>query len=262
MSSNPDQPDRAVVLITGAATGIGAATAAEFAARGFVVVGTDVDRAAGEQVFAELGAPHRFHLLDVRDAAAWEALLKTVVAEHGRLDILHLNAGVMMRPKGAPIMDDPLDWFTADIVRKVGSVNFEGVAFGIVAGIKLPSLRRIIITASGAALMPLDIDPCYTASKYGVLGLALALEKPLAARGIRIDVICPGAIGTSLTAPDVRDAIKQERPGFIAESVVTIATSDAPGPVWMAFTEEQGLQRYEPPGLPGMAGALDVTEHV
>lgn len=249
-----------VVLITGAATGIGAATVREFAGRGFVVVGADVDAAVGAALFAELGTPHEFRVLDVRDAAAWAALVSEVAERHGRLDVLHLNAGVMMRPKGAPIMDDPLAWFTPETYAKVRSVNLDGVAFGIMAGMNIPGLSRIVVTASGAALLPLDIDPCYTATKYGVLGLSLALEKPLAARGIRIDVICPGAIDTSLTAPDVREAIRQEDPAFIARSVATIATSDAPGPVWLAFTEKEGLQRYEVPGLPGMAGALDVTD--
>lgn len=249
-----------VILITGAATGIGAATVREFVARGFTVVGADIDRAAGEALFAELGAPHEFRMLDVRDAAAWHAIVGAIIDRLGRLDVLHLNAGVMMRPKGAAIMDDPLAWFTPETFCKVRSVNLDGVAFGIIAGMAVPGLSRIIVTASGAALLPLDIDPCYTATKYAVLGLSLALEKPLAARGIRIDVICPGAIDTSLTAPDVREVVHQEDPAFIARSVATIVTSDAPGPVWMAFTEKDGLQRYDVPGLPGMSGALDVTD--
>jgi NAD(P)-dependent dehydrogenase (short-subunit alcohol dehydrogenase family) len=249
-----------VVLITGAATGIGAATAREFASRGFVVVGADVDAESGKALFAELGAPHSFQRLDVRSADAWNAAIETIVAQYGHLDVLHLNAGVMMRPRGVPILDDPLDWLTAENYRKVMSVNLDGAAFGIIAALKHARLRQVIITASGAALMPLDLDPYYTATKYGVLGLALALEKPLSKRGVRIDVICPGAIDTGLTAPDIRTAIKQENPAFIAKSVVKIATSDDPGPIWMAFTEQQGLQRYQPPGLPGMSGALDVTE--
>ena len=249
-----------VVLITGAATGIGAATARAFAGSGFTVVGVDVDRVTGEALFAELGIPHEFHVLDVRDATAWTVLVSAIFERFGRLDVVHLNAGVMMRPKGAAIMDDPLAWFSPETWGKVRSVNLDGVAFGIMATMAVPRLSRIIVTASGAALLPLDIDPCYTATKYGVLGLSLALERPLAERGIRIDVICPGAIDTSLTAPDVREAIRQEDPAFIARSVVTIVTGDAPGPVWMAFTEKDGLQRYDVPGLPGMSGALDVTD--
>ena len=249
-----------VILITGAATGIGAATAREFAEQGFTVVGADVDRNNGEALFAELGAPHEFRVLDVRDAKAWTAAVNAIVDLYGRLDVVHLNAGVMMRPKGAAILDDPLTWLSPETFDKVRGVNIDGVAFGIMAVMAVQGLSRIIVTASGAALLPLEIDPCYTATKYAVLGLSLALEKPLAQRGIRIDVICPGAIDTSLTAPDVREAIRQEDPGFIARSVVTIVTSDAPGPVWMAFTERDGLVRYEVPGLPGMSGALDVTD--
>jgi NAD(P)-dependent dehydrogenase (short-subunit alcohol dehydrogenase family) len=260
MSENGTNEASKIFLVTGAASGIGAATACEMAKRGFTVIGTDVDRDLGEALFAELGAPHAFHLLDVCNEGDWLAVVNDVVATYGRLDILHLNAGVMMRPKGAPILDDPLEWLTADNWRKVSAVNMDGMIFGIIAALKAPGLSRIIMTASGAAIMPLDLDPYYTATKYGELGLALALEKPLAARGVRIDVICPGAIQTGLTAPDIEVAVKQERPEFIAESVATIVTGDAPGPVWMAFTEAQGLERYQPPGLPGMSGALDVTE--
>lgn len=260
MTSNEPAHQGEVILITGAATGIGAQTAREFASRGFTVIGADVDDAAGQKLFAELGASHEFQRLDVTDAVAWDTVVSNVRGKHGRLDVLHLNAGVMMRPKGAPILDDPLNWLTVDIWRKVNSVNMDGMVFGIIAALKQPGIRQIILTASGAALMPLDLDPYYTATKYGELGLALALEKPLAARGIRIDVICPGAIDTGLTAPDIREAVKQESPDFIARSVVQIATSDEKGPVWMAFSEAQGMQRYDPPGLPGMSGALDVTE--
>lgn len=251
---------QSVALVTGAATGIGAAAARALAADGMTVVGTDVDIARGETFFGELGNPHCFLPLDVRDPAAWQATVSQVIERFGRLDFLHLNAGVMSRPKGAPLMDDPLLWFTADGYRKVMDVNLGGVAHGIAAGLSAPSLSRILITASGAAILPLDLDPFYTASKFGVLGMGLALVPPLAARGIRLDILCPGAIGTDLTAPDIAAAIHQEPVDFIGAAVATLAKTDDPGPVWLAFTEAEGLRRYELPGLPGLTGALDVTD--
>ena len=129
-----------VVLITGAATGIGAATARAFAGSGFTVVGVDVDRVTGEALFAELGIPHEFHVLDVRDATAWTVLVSAIFERFGRLDVVHLNAGVMMRPKGAAIMDDPLAWFSPETWGKVRSVNLDGVAFGIMATMAVPRL--------------------------------------------------------------------------------------------------------------------------
>ncbi|MBP8235109.1 MAG: SDR family oxidoreductase [Rhizorhabdus sp.] len=249
-----------IALITGAATGIGEAAARALMARNMVVVGTDVDITRGERVFAEFGAPHLFLPLDVRDPAAWVRTVGEIVNRFGRLDFVHLNAGVMSRPKGAPLMDDPLTWFTAEGYAKVMDVNLGGVAHGIKAAIEAPGLSRILITASGAAILPLDLDPYYTASKYGVLGMGLALAPTLEKRGVRLDVLCPGAIGTDLTAPDIRAAIHQEPAAFIGEAVATLATTDERGPVWLAFTEAEGLKRYDVPGLPGLNGALDVTD--
>jgi NAD(P)-dependent dehydrogenase (short-subunit alcohol dehydrogenase family) len=249
-----------VALVTGAATGIGAAAARALIAKGMTVIGADVDDATGEALFAELGAPHSYARLDVRDPAAWQATIDKIVEGHGRLDFVHLNAGVMSRPKGAPLMDDPLSWFTAEGYHKVMDVNLGGVAHGIAAVLGAPGLSRILITASGAAVLPLALDPYYTASKYGVLGMGLALAPTLAERGIRLDILCPGAIGTGLTAPDIRAAIKQEPVDFIGDAVATLATTDEPGPVWLAFTEAEGLKRYDVPGLPGLSGALDVTD--
>lgn len=249
-----------VVVITGAATGIGAECARAFAALGMTVVGFDVDDSSGKATFAALGAPHQYRHLDVRDPQNWQAALDLVVRDFGRIDILHLNAGVMTRPKGKPLLDDALDWVSVDTYRKVMSVNLDGVVYGILAALAAPGLKHVVITASGAAILPLSMDPFYTASKYAVLGLGLSLEPLLQTRGIRLDVICPGAIDTSLTAPDIRAALKQEPASFIAESVVKIVTGDVKGPVWLAFNEAQGLQRYEPPGLPGVSAALDLVE--
>jgi NAD(P)-dependent dehydrogenase (short-subunit alcohol dehydrogenase family) len=255
-----DVREQRVALITGAASGIGAACARTLASRGITVVGTDVDQAGGRRLFDALGAPHRFRMLDVRDPSQWAALLRTTVKEFGRLDILHLNAGVMTRPAGQPLLDDPLQWFTTAGYRKVMPVNLDGVVFGIEAALQVASVRQIIITASGAAILPLAMDPFYTASKYAVLGLGLSLAESLDKRGIRLDVLCPGAIDTGLTAPDIRAAMKQEPTSFIADCVLKLISGAERGPVWLAFSEKAGLQRWEMPGLVGMSGALDVVE--
>lgn len=248
-----------VALVTGAATGIGEAAVRALAASGMTVVGTDVDHERGERLFAALGAPHSYLPLDVRVTGEWAQVVATIVGKFGRIDFAHLNAGVMSRPKGAPLMDDPLDWFTQEGYEKVIGVNLGGVVHGIQAVLGAPGLSRICVTASGAAILPLDLDPYYTASKFGVLGLGLALEAPLARRGVRIDILCPGAIGTDLTAPDIRTAVRQEPASFVGEAVATLASTDEVGPIWLAFTQEEGLRRYDLPGISGAAGALDVT---
>jgi 3alpha(or 20beta)-hydroxysteroid dehydrogenase len=259
MTNRQDGAGR-VALVTGAAHGIGAATAKALAAKGFTVVGADVNEAGGRAVIAELGDSHQFRVLDVSDPAAWTAVVADIVASVGRLDIVHLNAGVMSRPGGAPLMDDPLDWFTVAGYRKVIDVNLGGTVFGIIAALSVPDLEQVIITGSGASILPLEMDPYYTATKFAQLGLGLALEPTLRARGVRLDVICPGAIETGLTAPDIRAALKQEPASFIGEAVAMIATTDEPGPVWLAFNEKDGVQKYDVPGLPNSSKALDLIE--
>jgi NAD(P)-dependent dehydrogenase (short-subunit alcohol dehydrogenase family) len=248
-----------VALVTGAAHGIGAATAQALAGKGFTVIGADIDPSRGQSAFAGLGPPHRLEALDVRDAAAWKALVASVIAEFGRLDVVHLNAGVMSRPAGQPLMDDPFTWFTPENYARVTDVNLAGTVYGVIAALDAPGLRQIIITGSGASILPLEMDPYYTMTKFAQLGLGLALEPTLKARGIRLDVIMPGAIESGLTAPDIRAALKQEPPSFIGEAVATLATTDEAGPAWIAFNEQQGLTRYQPPGLPGSSAALDLV---
>jgi NAD(P)-dependent dehydrogenase (short-subunit alcohol dehydrogenase family) len=187
-------------------------------------------------------------------------VIADIVGAFGRLDLVHLNAGVMSRPGGQPLLDDPLAWFTVENYHKVIDVNLAGTVFGIIAALEAPGLAQVIITGSGASILPLEMDPYYTATKYAQLGLGLALEPTLKARGIRLDVIMPGAIETGLTAPDIRAMLKQEPASFIAEAVATLATTDEPGPAWLAFNAADGLTRYDPPGLPGSSKALDVVE--
>jgi NAD(P)-dependent dehydrogenase (short-subunit alcohol dehydrogenase family) len=236
-------------LITGAASGIGAAAVRALAAKGMTIVGTDIDHARGEALFAGLGAPNSYMPLDVRDAQSWHDTVAHVARKFGRLDFAYLNAGVMTRPGGAALMDDPLPWSTAEAYAKVMDINLGGVAHGIRAVLEAPGLSRILVTASGAGIRPLDRDPYYTASKFGVVGMVLAFAPVLANRGVRIDVICPGAIGTAITPADIRGLVPHGSPTFIGECVATLATTDEPGPVWLALTETEGLRRYDIPEL-------------
>jgi NAD(P)-dependent dehydrogenase (short-subunit alcohol dehydrogenase family) len=239
-----------IALVTGAASGIGAATAGLLARLGASVVGADLADSAGEQVFAELGPPHRYVHLDVSDADAWRGL----AGELGGLDVAFLNAGVMTRPPTVPLLDDPLNWLDPATYRKVMGVNADGVAYGLMAVLPLLEARGggdVIVTSSTAGIQPFGPDPVYSASKYALIGLARSLAPTLAARGIRINVVCPHGTLTGIVPVDLR-----ERPdkvfapaSYIAESVVRILDSGETGRVWLARSADEPAWPLELPDL-------------
>jgi NAD(P)-dependent dehydrogenase (short-subunit alcohol dehydrogenase family) len=184
--------DDAVVVITGAASGIGWATAQAFYERGARVCLVDID----PRVFsaaAELGPRAQSYQVDVTDGAAVYALADEIVDRFGRVDVLHNNAGVCI---SKPIAQTTLaDW------KWVLDINLWGVIHGISAFV--PILLRqghghIVNTASLAGLMPFPLVVAYCASKYAVVGLSEALATELAPAGIGVTVECPGMVATQL----------------------------------------------------------------
>jgi NAD(P)-dependent dehydrogenase (short-subunit alcohol dehydrogenase family) len=234
-------------FVTGAAGGIGWATARRLAQLGATVVGADIADEAGEARFAELGATHRYVHLDVTDHDEW----RRVTAEVGRIDVAHLNAGVMTRPAEVSMLDDPLDWLSSDAYRRVMGVNVDGVVYGLMATI--PHLAsdgaHVLITASTAGVQPFEPDPVYGASKAALILFARSIEPWLAKRGIRLDVICPHGILTDIVPVDLRERPDKtfSSPEYIADSVVRILGSDERGRVWIARSESEPAWplRYE-----------------
>lgn len=251
-STEPVDLSGKVALITGAAGGIGAATARRLAAAGATVVGADVLDPAGRELFDELGSPHRYVHLDVTDPAAWDDVIGNVVDVAGRLDIVHLNAGVMLRSRGAEISDDPLDHITAERIEQVFAINIEGVAFGVLAalGPLAASGGDVIVTASIAGLVPYPADPVYAVSKHAVVALVSSFAPLLDARGVRINAICPGGIETDMAPPDVRARVRLSPPSFIADVVVGILDSPTSGSLYVAMSDEPGgVWRHQPAPL-------------
>src|SRR4051794_16146086 len=180
------------VFITGAASGIGAATARQLGAQGASIVVADVDKDNGAAVAKELGDSGRFVRLDVTKQADWEKAVKDV----GTIDILHLNAGVLTRPPDAPDPHDyVLPWLNEKGLRKVMGINVDGVVFGTLAAVDVLESRpgsQIVSTSSPAGLGGWAADPFYAMSKAAVNSWVQAMGAVLGPKGIRVNGVMPG----------------------------------------------------------------------
>jgi NAD(P)-dependent dehydrogenase (short-subunit alcohol dehydrogenase family) len=202
-----------IALVTGAATGIGRATAGRLAEEGATVVAA----IAGEEQAPAVAAFDAV-VLDVRSEAHWDRVVAGIEARHGGLDILVNNAGIH-RPGGA------LET-TRDLWEEVMAVNLWGTFLGCRTAI--PALRRrgdgrgaIVNLCSINALTGVPGAAAYSASKGGVLALTRALAMEHAGDGIRVNCVCPGPVGTPIIeaiigrAPDpgaARAAIAAKQP--------------------------------------------------
>lgn len=189
-----------LVLVTGAAGGIGRATALAFAEAGARIVAVDRD-AEGAARTAELsrlvGAPEAWaEAVDVSDEAAMEKLAGKVGAEYGTVDVLVNNAGIGL--SGPFLQTGTEDW------KKVLDVNLWGVIHGCrVFGRRMADRGQgghIVNIASAAAFQPSRVLPAYSTSKAAVLMLSECLRAELAGQGIGVSAICPGLVNTGITA--------------------------------------------------------------
>ncbi|MEU9732525.1 SDR family oxidoreductase [Streptomyces sp. NPDC048002] len=189
-----------LVLITGAGSGIGRATAYAFAEAGARIVAVDRDGEAACRT-AEMsrlcGAPEAWaETVDVSDEQAMEKLAEKVATEYGVVDVLVNNAGVGL---AGPFLDTtPEDW------RKVLDVNLWGVIHGCrLFGRQMADRGQgghIVNTASAAAYQPSRVLPAYSTTKAAVLMLSECLRAELADQGIGVTAICPGLVNTNITS--------------------------------------------------------------
>ncbi|XP_066395470.1 momilactone A synthase-like [Miscanthus floridulus] len=186
-----------VALITGAASGIGAATAREFVRHGAKVVLADVQDDQGRALAAELGASAASYTrCDVTDEAQVSAAVDLAVARHGALDIAFWNAGVVGSLSRPPM--GALD--LADFDR-VMAVNTRGVVAGVKHAARVMVPRRtgsIICTASIAGVLGSVTPHPYSVSKAAVVGLVRAVAGELARSGVRVNAVSPNYIATPL----------------------------------------------------------------
>jgi NAD(P)-dependent dehydrogenase (short-subunit alcohol dehydrogenase family) len=181
-------------VVTGAAGGIGGATARRFAAEGANVVCTDLEGDAGRQVADEVGG--LFVAADVSDEAQVKALFEQAVERYGRLDIAFNNAGISP-PDDDSILDTDLDAW--DRVQRVNLTSVYLCCKYAIGHMRTGGGGSIINTASFVAVLGSATSQIsYTASKGGVLAMSRELGVQFAREGIRVNAVCPGPINTPL----------------------------------------------------------------
>jgi NAD(P)-dependent dehydrogenase (short-subunit alcohol dehydrogenase family) len=225
-----------VALVAGAGSGMGLATARAFAEAGAAVALADVDedtvRSAAEELVA---AGHKTIAVrcNVADEAELAAMVEQTVSTFGRLDAAYNNAGVQSPAvETADASDEEFD--------RVNAINLRGVWNCMKYPMRKQGSGAIVNCSSIGGLVGIPGRAIYHASKYGVIGLTQSAALEYAARGIRINAVCPGTIETPMVAemlakePDaMKDILRDQpigrlgRPEEVAAAVLWLCSPDA-----------------------------------
>ena len=214
-------------VITGAGSGIGRASALRFAQQGARLVLADVHDAEADAVvraIAQAGGTACFVHADVSRRADNERMIDVCVERYGRLDILFCNAGITLPKLLSHSSDEDIDRLLAVNVK--GPLYAARHAIAIMLG--QPDGGVLLFTASKTGLVAQTDSPVYCASKGAVVMLAKALALDYAARGIRVNALCPGIIDTPMLR-QFADAMPD------------------PGAAWAAYRAAQPLGRLGTP---------------
>jgi 3alpha(or 20beta)-hydroxysteroid dehydrogenase len=224
-----------VALVTGGASGMGAAHVRALAREGARVAITDIAAEAGAELEGELraaGSEVAFYEHDVTDSDSWEQVVTGIERAYGRIDVLVNNAGIQMRSVGIEVEDREWDTVTA--------VNQRGVFMGlraVIPGMVSAGGGSIVNIASLAALVGLPGSLPYQASKSAVLGLTRGAAVAYGPDNIRVNAICPGLIVTGMTESATDEAIagilsqvalrRDGRPEEVAGVVLFLASDES-----------------------------------
>jgi NAD(P)-dependent dehydrogenase (short-subunit alcohol dehydrogenase family) len=211
-------------LVTGGASGIGAATVALLVRDG-----------------AEVQVLDLLDGFDVGDPAAWEAVEP--------VEFAFLNAGVATGVTNVGALTD-------ELYRRALGANVDGVVFGVrrLARVMAPG-SAIVATASLAGLTAMPHDPIYTLTKHAVVGFVRSVAPQLAERGIRVNAVCPGYADTPIVPSELRGELEEQGlplliPERVAEAVLAAARSPETGQAWVVQPGREPLV-YEFRGVPG-----------
>jgi NAD(P)-dependent dehydrogenase (short-subunit alcohol dehydrogenase family) len=187
-----------VVVVTGAGSGIGRATALAFAERGSDLVVADVNEERIKDTAAEIakrGARAIYKKTDVSQRAEVEALKDFAIAERGHVDVVHNNAGVSVAGNLADTTIEDFEW--------IFSINFWGVLYGIKAFLPHLIERRfghIVNTASVLGLCGAPGTSAYCATKFAVAGVSESLRAEVRKYNVGVTAMCPGIIDTRIVS--------------------------------------------------------------
>jgi NAD(P)-dependent dehydrogenase (short-subunit alcohol dehydrogenase family) len=223
-----------VCVITGGASGIGAAGVRAFASAGATVVVADQDAERAAAVAEAVAG--KVEVVDVGDPDAVDAMVARVRERHGRVDVLWANAGIA--GVRAPCAEQPTEAW-----ERVLRVNLSGVFFAFRAALRamVPAGRGVLLaTASVAGLEASGGSPAYHVAKAGVIMLVRHVALGYGANGIRCNALCPGLTDTPILDPFVAQ-LGGDRPAFFARMLKTIPAGRVGRPedvaaaaVWLA----------------------------
>lgn len=240
-------------IVTGAASGIGRATAVRLAKEGAKVVIADMNEAGLAETAAMMGSAAIAAPLDVADFDACNAYMEKAVQALGKLDVLCNIAGVLRMA--------PVDKIDAKEWRRIMSVNIDGVFY--LSRAAMPHLLKtkgnIVNLASAAGLVGVPYNAPYSASKHAVVGLTKSMALEFAKQGIRVNAVCPGGVKTPLIATPPMEGVDYEfvmlssahlnsgelfDPEDIADAVCFIASHEAKRVSGVAFAVDGAQTAY------------------